>query len=98
MRRRGSARAVIAAVSGLLVCAGGCATPVVLENPATKERVNCTTEAIRAAAQPPGLFGMTGHDVPRREEIAPAARQADYERQCVGTLKEEGYLCISGCR
>ncbi len=98
MRSRGGRSVVIAVASGLLLAAAGCATPVVLEQPATKERVNCTEEAMRAAAAPTGVFGRTGHDVPHGEQIAPGALRNDYEQQCMGTLKEEGYVCVSGCR
>lgn len=96
MTTRGGTSAVAAAAA--LFWATGCATPVVLEHPATKERVNCTAEAIRAVHAPSAVFGTTRHDVPRRDEIAPGARQADYEQQCEGRLKQEGYACVSGCR
>jgi hypothetical protein len=96
MRRRG--RTSTAMVTAATLLYAGCATPVVVQHPATNERVNCTAEAIREARSPSGVFGRTGHDVPRVEEIAPGARQADYEQQCEGRLKEEGYQCVSGCR
>jgi hypothetical protein len=97
MRRRGEVISVVFTAAALLHAAG-CATPVVLVHPVTKERVNCTAEAIRDTRAPSGVFGRTGHDVPRTDEIAPGARQADYEQQCAGRLKQEGYTCVSGCR
>ena len=88
MRRVG-----IAAV--LAMCLGGCVTPIVLENPATSERVNCTLEAERLA------YGASnpspGTDVPRAR-ATPAFTAFDIEQQCMGTLLNAGYVCLTGCR
>jgi hypothetical protein len=80
---------------GLLVLAAGCAAPIVLEHPVTRERVNCTEDAQRLAVL--HLPRQTGTDVPRRDDIGPVFREFDYVRQCAGRLQEEGFICISGC-
>jgi hypothetical protein len=83
---------------GLLLAAlaaAGCAAPVVLEHPLTRERVNCTEAAQRLARG--GLPRQTGTDVPRRDDIGVSFRDFDYVRQCAGRLQEEGFACISGC-
>lgn len=80
----------------LAMCLAGCVTPIVLENPATSERVNCTLEAERlayGAANP-----STGTDVPRAQRPTPAFTAFDIEQQCMGTLLNAGYVCLSGCR
>jgi hypothetical protein len=86
-------RVVILAALATLVA--GCVTPVVLENPATSERVNCTVEAERLtyAAPNPG----PGTDVPRPRQ-APTFTAFDLEQQCVGALLNAGYVCVTGCR
>jgi hypothetical protein len=79
---------------GLAALVAGCVTPVVLENPATSERVNCTLEAERLAyttAQP-----GPGTDVPRKRST-PTLTAFDLERQCAGSLMNEGFVCLSGC-
>jgi hypothetical protein len=80
---------------GLALLVAGCVTPVVLENPATSERVNCTVEAERLAyaTQEPG----PGTDVPRKRP-APTLTAFDLEQQCAGSLINEGFVCLSGCR
>jgi len=82
-------------VAALALGIAGCVTPVVLENPATSERVNCTLEAERlvyGAANP-----SPGTDVPSQRPV-PAFTAFDIEQQCVGTLLNAGYVCLSGCR
>ena len=74
---------------------GGCASAI-LENPTTKQRVNCTADATRLALSvPPGE--STGKDVPRYDPGTPALNRFDFERQCVDGLKREGFVCVSGC-
>src|SRR5215467_4700247 len=85
-------RVGIALVLAALVA--GCVTPIVLENPTTKERVNCTVEAEQVAYAPsPG----PGTDVPHTR-TAPALTSFDLERQCAGSLLNEGYVCLTGCQ
>jgi len=79
-----------------LAAAAGCAAPVVLEHPVTRERVNCTVAAQRLAAST--IPRQTGTDVPRRDDVGASFRGFDYERQCAGQAQEEGFICISGCR
>ena len=82
----------IAVVLATLVA--GCVTPVVLENPATSERVNCTLEAEQLAYAPdPG----PGTDVPRTRSV-PALTAFDLEQQCAGSLLGDGFVCLSGCQ
>jgi hypothetical protein len=83
----------IAVVLATLVA--GCVTPIVLENPATSERVNCTLEAeqLAYAAPNPG----PGTDVPRTRSV-PALTAFDLERQCAGSLLSDGFVCVSGCQ
>jgi hypothetical protein len=85
-------RVGIALVLAALVA--GCLTPIVLENPTTKERVNCTLEAEQVAYAPP-LGPGTG--VPRTR-TAPALTSFDLEQQCAGSLLNEGYVCLTGCQ
>jgi hypothetical protein len=94
MRRRAKAGAwpIGWLVLGL---AAGCAAPVVMEHPVTRQRVNCTEAAQRLAVS--GLPRPTGTDVPRRDDIGVPFRNFDYERQCAGQAQEEGFVCISGC-
>ncbi len=66
-----------------------------MENPTTKERVNCTTEAISVTA--PSEFSDTGKGVPQKADVAPALQEYDYERRCAADLKREGFVCIAGC-
>lgn len=94
-RARVGARAV---GLGLLLAAlapAGCAAPVVLEHPITRERVDCTQAAQRLAVS--GAPGRTGTDVPRRDDIGVSFRDFDYARQCAGALQQEGFVCVSGC-
>ena len=78
----------------LVALVAGCVTPVVLENPATSERVNCTLEAeqLAYAAPNPG----PGTDVPRTRFV-PALTAFDLERQCAGSRLSDGFVCLSGC-
>jgi hypothetical protein len=87
MRRVG-----IAAVLALAVT--GCVTPVVLENPTTQERVNCTVEAERLAYGAPNP--STGTDVPWSRP-SPTLTAFDLEQQCAGSLLNAGFVCLSGC-
>jgi hypothetical protein len=90
--RRGAGALVIA----LATVTAGCGAAVILENPTTKQRVNCTAEALRLSQMvPPG--DSTGKDVPRYEPISPSTTRFEYERQCQGNLKREGFVCVSGC-
>jgi len=89
MRRVG-----IAAVLALFTV--GCVTPIVLENPATSERVNCTLEAERLAYGAPNP--SPGTDVPRAQRASPAFTAFDIEQQCVGTLLNAGFVCLTGCK
>ena len=73
----------------------GCVTPVVLENPATSERVNCTVEAERMAHAVPNPG--PGTDVPRPRSV-PTLTAFDLEQQCAGALENAGFVCLSGCR
>jgi hypothetical protein len=76
--------------------AAGCAPSVVLENPVTRQRVDCTVQAERlAGAVPPDE--STGKDVPRTPLMSPQMVRFDYERQCRGNLEREGFRCVSGC-
>jgi hypothetical protein len=79
----------------LAITVAGCITPIVLENPVTRERVNCTIEAERLAygAPSPG----TGTDVPWSQPVSPPLQAFDIERQCVGSLLSSGFVCVSGC-
>jgi hypothetical protein len=87
MRRVGIAFVLAALVAG-------CVTPIVLENPATSERVNCTLEAQQLAYVPgPG----PGTDVPRTRSV-PALTAFDLEQQCAGSLLNDGFVCLSGCQ
>jgi hypothetical protein len=88
MRRVG-----IAAV--LVLTVAGCVTPVVLESPATGERVNCTLEAERLAYGAP--YPSTGADVPRAQRPSPTLTAYDLEQQCAGALLTGGFVCVSGC-
>ncbi len=88
MRRVG-----IAAVLATLVA--GCVTPIVLENPATRERVNCTLEAERLAHAAPNPG--PGTDVPRSSRPLPTLTAFDLEQQCAGSLLSAGFVCLSGC-
>lgn len=73
----------------------GCVTPVVLENPVTSERVNCTVEAERLVYNAPNP--SPGTDVPRTRQL-PTFTAFDLEQQCAGSLLNAGYVCVSGCR
>ena len=80
----------------LAALVAGCITPIVLENPATNERVNCTLEAERLAYDAPNP--SPGTDVPRSPRPSPTLTAFDLERQCAGSLMEAGFVCLSGCR
>jgi hypothetical protein len=74
----------------------GCVTPVVLENPATRQRVNCTLEAERLAYDTP--TADIGTDVPQPRRPTAALTAFDLEQQCVGNLLREGFVCVAGCK
>jgi hypothetical protein len=82
--------------AALATATTGCAASVILENPTTKQRVNCTAEAIRLSQMVPPSES-TGKDVPRYEPVSPPIARFDYERQCLGNLRREGFVCVSGC-
>lgn len=75
--------------------AAGCVTPVVLEDPATRQRVNCTVEAQRIAYDASG--STTGAEVPFTQRGPAGLAAYDLEQQCVGTLLREGFVCVAGC-
>ena len=79
----------------VVAAASGCASAI-LENPTTKQRVNCTADATRLALSVPPSES-TGKDVPRYDPVSPSANRFDFERQCVEGLKREGFVCVSGC-
>ena len=82
-------------VVAVAITVTGCAGAVVLENPATKVRVNCTGEAQRIADDAPNP--SIGTDVPYFPRGSSTVRAFDLERQCAGTLLREGFVCVSGC-
>lgn len=82
-------------VAAFAVAVAGCATPVILENPATKQRVNCTFEADRLAYD--ATMSDTGAQVPRPRYGPPTVQAFDLEQQCMGTLLSEGFICVTGC-
>ena len=82
-------------VVAVAVTVTGCATAVVLENRATKARVNCTAEAQRLAYEAPNP--STGTDVPYVQVGPSTVRAFDLEQHCAGTLLREGFVCVSGC-
>ena len=94
MKRHKTSRLVVAAVIAL--AGTGCAPSVVLENPVTKQRVDCTLQAERLAFTVP-TNESTGTDVPRLQTFSPDAARFEYERQCRGNLEREGFVCVSGC-
>jgi hypothetical protein len=77
------------------ISVAGCAAAVVLEDPATKARVNCTAEAQRVAYDAPDP--SPGTDVPSFPRGSSTVRAFDLEQQCAGTLLREGFVCVSGC-
>lgn len=83
-------------IAVLIVAVVGCATPVVLEDPATRRRVDCTLEAQRLAYEAPDP--SIGTDVPWTQRAAPPVTAFDLEQRCIGTLLREGFVCVSGCR
>jgi len=84
------------ALAASVIMTAGCGAPLILEHPATKQRVNCTAEAQRLAQSAvPG--DSTGKDVPRSDAMSPAMMRFDYQRQCEGNLKRDGFVCVSGC-
>jgi hypothetical protein len=79
----------------LVLTLAGCVTSVVLQNPTTREVVNCTLEAQRVAYDAPGP--SLGTDVPW-SPAGPLPFQAfDFEQYCAGSLLSAGYVCLSGC-
>jgi len=86
-------RAHVLALAAL--AAAGCMTPVVLEDPATRQRVNCTVEAERLAYDVPD--SSTGADVPRPQLASPTLTAFDLEQRCIGNLLREGFVCVTGC-
>ena len=79
----------------LVLTVAGCAAPVVLQNPTTREVVNCTLEAQRVAYDAPGP--STGTDVPWSPAGPPPLQAFDFEQHCAGSLLNAGYVCLSGC-
>jgi hypothetical protein len=79
----------------LAITVAGCVTPIVLENPVTRERVNCTLEAERLAYGAPDP--STGTGVPWSQAGSPTLQAFDIERQCAGSLLNAGFVCVSGC-
>jgi hypothetical protein len=73
----------------------GCGGPLVMENPTTGERVDCTTAAM--SVTPTSEFSDTGKGVPQKTEVAPGLQEYDYERRCAAELKREGFVCVAGC-
>jgi len=90
-----NAMRAVGIVAVLAAMVAGCVTPVVLENPATSERVNCTVEAERRTYGAPNP--SPGTDVPRPRQL-PTFTAFDLEQQCAGALLNAGYVCVSGCR
>jgi len=90
MRRIGVLQAL-----AILLIAAACATPVVLQHPATGQRVSCTMEAQRLAYDAPGPG--VGTDVPWPRRGSPPLRAFDLEQRCAGELLSEGFVCVSGC-
>lgn len=86
----------VALTAVLAMTVAGCVTPIVLENPATRERVNCTLEAERLAYGAPNTGPGTG--VPSTQRISPTLHAFDLEERCAGALLSAGFVCISGCR
>ncbi len=82
-------------VALVVVIAAGCVTPVVLEDPVTRRRVNCTLEAERLAYDVPS--SSTGADVPWPQRASPTLTAFDLEQQCAGNLRREGFVCVAGC-
>lgn len=78
----------------LVVAAAGCVTPVILEDPASRRRVNCTLEAERLAYDTPS--STTGFDVPWQRPSA-TLTAFDLQQRCVGNLLREGFVCVAGC-
>lgn len=79
----------------LAMTVAGCITPIVLENPVTRERVNCTLEAERLASG--AVNPSTGTDVPWSYRASPTLQAFDLEQQCAGSLLSAGFVCLSGC-
>ena len=82
-------------IAVMVFASAGCVTPVVLEHPATRERVDCTLEAERLAYGTPNPG--PGTDVPWRRPASPTVQAYDIERQCTGQLLREGFVCVTGC-
>ena len=90
----------------LVATTSGCGAATIMENPITKQRINCTADAIRLAGPVPlnqSLAGSvpvnesTGKEVPRYDAIPASVNRFEFERQCVDDLKREGFVCVSGC-
>lgn len=79
----------------VVLAAAGCATPMILENPATRQRVNCTLEAERLSYETPTTD--IGTEVPQPQRPPAALTAFDLEQQCVGNLLREGFVCVAGC-
>jgi hypothetical protein len=82
-------------VAALAAASVGCATPIILEHPSTRQRVDCTREAERLVYDAPPV--SLGTDVPWPLRGSPMVRAYDLEQQCTGELLREGYVCVSGC-
>jgi hypothetical protein len=95
-RSRSPSRRAVVLVTLVGVGVAACAPSVILENPVTKQRVDCTWEAKRLAFTVP-TNESTGLEVPPMQTISPEMARFDYERQCRGNLEREGFVCVSGC-
>ena len=96
----------VAGLALLVATTSGCGTATIMENPITKQQINCTADAIRLAGSVPlnqglagtvPLTGSTGHEVPGYDPIPVSVNRFEFERQCVDDLKRDGFVCVSGC-
>lgn len=85
--------AVLLALTAAL--AAGCATPVVMKDPASGLAVDCTARAAAALPAPDPLW--TGRGVPPPPAVTPSTIVFDQVRRCVAELKRDGWVCASGC-
>ncbi|MBI3635833.1 MAG: hypothetical protein HY216_06380 [Candidatus Rokubacteria bacterium] len=83
--------ALVVVIAGLVA---GCATPVVMKNPASGDVVDCTA---RAAAAIPGVDPLwTGRGIPAPPDTAGGV-VFDQVHRCIADLKANGWVCESGC-
>lgn len=75
--------------------AGGCAAPVVFENPATHQRVDCTAEAKQRVTSATGR--TPGTRPPEPKDPPDNLLVWDLEHRCAAELKRAGFVCVSGC-